>query len=109
MTIIYKQAFAPQTLTAGDVLAYTVPNDTTAHVRAATLHNQSVTVVAAKIYIVPSAGAVGDAYKLVSKSLAAGQSYLCPEIINQVLKAGDKVYISAENANAMLSVMEQVA
>lgn len=109
MTIIYKQAFAPQTLTAGDVLAYTVPSGTTAHIRAATVHNQSVTVVVAKVYVVPSASSVGDAYKLVSKSLATDQSYLCPEIINHVLKAGDKVYISAENANAMLSVMEQVA
>lgn len=107
--ITYKQALAPQTLIAGDVLAYTVPTGTIAQIRATTLHNQSVDVVIAKVYVVPSAGIVGDAYKLVSKSLAAGQSYLCPEIINHVLKAGDKVYISGANANAMMSVMEQVA
>lgn len=102
------QAFAPQTLTAGDVLAYTVPVSTTATIRACTIHNSDSTPHAITVFVVPSSGSVGDAYQLLSKTLAARQSYLCPEIVNHILKAGDKVYMNGESNNAMLSVMEQV-
>ena len=102
------QAFAPQTLSSGDVLAYTVPVSTTATIRACTVHNSDTSPHAMKVFVVPSTGTVAATYELLSKTLAAGQSYLCPEIVNHILKAGDRVYMNGEGNNAMLSVMEQV-
>lgn len=106
--ITYKQALAPQALGAGDVLAYTVPDGVIAQIRACTLHNTTAGAITAKIYIVSAAGTVADGQRLVTKALGQNQSYLCPEIVNHVLKAGDKVYFNGENINAALSVMEQV-
>lgn len=103
------QAYPTQALGAGNVLAYTVPAATTATIRAATLHNPTTGAITGQVFIVPAAGSVGDTYRLVNKALGQNQSYLCPEIVNHILKAGDKVYFTGENVNAALSVMEQVA
>lgn len=106
--IKYLSPFNAQTLAAGNTLAYTVPASTVAQLRALTFHNTGVANVSVEVYLVPSAVATVDAaQRLVKKTLAQNDSYLCPEVINQVLPAGMKVYVVGQGANAMLSVAEQ--
>lgn len=108
MSINSVQAFPTQALGAGNVLAYTVPTGTTATIRAATLHNPTALPITGQVFIVSAAGTVGDTFRLVNKALGQNQSYLCPEIVNHILKVGDQVFFSGQNLNAVLSVVEQV-
>lgn len=107
--IKYKNPFKPQTLIAGDVLAYETPQNTVAQVRACTFHNKSSANVAIEVHVVPlNVETVDTAQRLIRKTLAQNESYLCPEIVNHALEAGHKIYFKGEGVNAMLSVMEQV-
>lgn len=106
--IKYKNPFKPQTLIAGDVLAYEAPLNAISQVRACTFHNKSETNVAIEVYVVPQNVSIVDlAQRLIRKTLAQNESYLCPEIVNHALEAGHKIYFKGEGVNAMLSVMEQ--
>ena len=107
--ILYKNPFKPQTLIAGDVLAYEVSASVVAHVRACTFHNASENSVVAEVYILPinTSAPTASAQRLVKKTLMPGDSYLCPEVVNHVLEGGFKVYFKGEGCNAMLSVSEQ--
>lgn len=106
--IKYKNPFKPQTLIAGDVLAYEVPQNTVSQVRACTFHNKSANNVSIEVYITPSNVDVVDLpQRLIRKTLAQDESYLCPEIVNHALESGHKIYFKGEGVNAMLSVMEQ--
>lgn len=106
--IKYKNPFKPQALVAGNILAYEVPPNTVGQVRACTFHNTTANPVVTQIFIVPSnISTVDQAQKLMQKTLAQNESYLCPEIVNHALIAGHKVYFTGQGVNAMLSVMEQ--
>lgn len=107
--ILYKTPFKPQTLIAGDVLAYQVKDSAIAHIRACTLHNASGNNVNIEVYILPSniSAPTASAQRLVKKILMPNESYLCPEVVNHVLEGGFKVYFKGEGCNAMLSVSEQ--
>lgn len=106
--IKYKNPFKPQTLSAGNVLAYKVPANTVAQVRACTFHNTSAGNVAIEVYVLPSnVEVVALPQRVIKKALGANESYLCPEIVNHALEEGHKLYFTGAGVNAMLSVMEQ--
>lgn len=109
MAIInYTQAVVPQTLPAGDFDAYTVPAKTVTQIRAATFYNKSAAPITLKVSVVPSGATLGAQHQVAQRNIPANSSYLNPEILNHVLKAGDKLYINGEGLNAYISVMEQV-
>lgn len=54
-------------------------------------YNHTAGAVTLAVNIVPSAGAAATANIVVLKSLAAGETYNFPEIVGQVLNAGDFV------------------
>lgn len=106
--IKYQTPFKTQSIIAGDVLAYLVPINTVAQSRALTFHNPSETSIQISVHIVPSnITEISPASRILKKTVAAGESYLCPEIANHNLQAGDKVYFSGEGVNATFSVAEQ--
>lgn len=106
--IKYKNPFKPQTLITGNVLAYEVSQNTVAQVRACTFHNKSENNISIEVYVLPAnVDAVDLSQRLIRKTLAQNESYLCPEIVNHALEAGCKIYFTGEGVNAMLSVMEQ--
>lgn len=108
--IKYLSPFKAQTLTTGNVTAYIVPKITVTQIRALTFHNASTGNVTVKAYLLPSnVSTPTEAQRLLQKTLAAGDSYLCPEIVNHVLSEGQQVVLVGEGVNAMLSVMEQPA
>lgn len=108
--IKYISPFKAQTLIAGNNTAYIVPKLTVAQIRALTLHNASANSVTVSAYLLPSnVTTPTDAQRLLQKTLAVGDSYLCPEVVNHVLTEGMQVILVGEGVNAMLSVMEQPA
>lgn len=62
---------------------------------AAALINTTAAAVAASVYLVPSGGNAGAANCLISaRTIAPGETYFCPELINQGLRAGGTVQAS---------------
>lgn len=83
----------PTTLTAAAVVqGAAVPSLTTRVLKAATIANPTGSPISATVYLVPSGGAAGAGNVLISgRSIAAGESYPCPELINQGVNAGGSV------------------
>lgn len=106
--IKYLSPFKAQKLGAAKTQLYVVPTKTTAQLRALTLHNTSIDAVEVEIYLLSESEATAsDAQRLIKKTLSQNESYLCPEVINHILTPGMKVVAAGENANAMLSIVEQ--
>lgn len=65
---------------------------TTRVITAAALVNTTAAAVAATVYLVPKDGAPGAANALISaRAIGPGETYFCPELINQGLNAGGTV------------------
>jgi uncharacterized membrane protein YjjB (DUF3815 family) len=61
-------------------------------ITAAALVNTTAAPVAASVYLVPSGGAADASRCLISaRTIAPGETYFCPELINQGLSAGGTV------------------
>lgn len=105
--IRYLNPFKPQSLVAGNNIAYVVPGLSVAQIRALTFHNATANPVSVEVYLVPASGSVQASNRLVKKTIATNESYLCPEVINHVLTEGMQVVLVGQGANATLSVMEQ--
>jgi len=88
-----KQLVEPQKLTASaTAVLYTAPASTVATIQAAVLVNRTAAAVQCIIYNTPPSTAVADDYCLVTVTVPAGKSYLCPELINQKISAGRELH-----------------
>lgn len=59
---------------------------------AAALINTTAAAVSASVYLVPAGGAAGAATCLISaRAIGPGETYFCPELINQGLNPGGTV------------------
>jgi hypothetical protein len=59
---------------------------------AAALVNTTAAAIPATVHLVPKGGVIGPATCLISaRTIAAGETYFCPELINQGLKEGGTV------------------
>jgi len=106
--IKYISPFKAQALVADNNQAYIVPNNTVSQIRALTFHNTTANSVSIEVYLIPANVSTTDvAQRLVKKTLAQNESYLCPEVINHILTDGMKVTLTGQGVNAMLSVAEQ--
>jgi hypothetical protein len=77
---------------AAAVQGIAVPALTKRVIRAATLCNSSAAAVAASVYLVPSGGNPDATNIMISaRTIAPGESYPCPELVNQGLNAGGSV------------------
>jgi hypothetical protein len=66
-----------------------VPALTKRIIKSAVLTNTTGAPIAATVYLVPSGGTAGSTNTYISaRPIAAGDSYPCPELINQGLNAG---------------------
>ncbi|NNP70931.1 hypothetical protein [Acinetobacter sp. Ac_5812] len=106
--IKYLSPFKTQALAAGDNLAYTNPANTATQIRALSFHNTTAGNISVEVYVIPTGVATtADAQRLVKKTLAQNESYLCPEVINHNLVDGERVVLKGTGVNAKLSVAEQ--
>jgi len=77
---------------AAAVQGTAVPALTKRIIRAATLCNSTAAPVSASVYMVPAAGAPDATNILISaRPIAPGETYPCPELVNQGLNAGGSV------------------
>ena len=61
-------------------------------IKSASVTNTTAGVVALTVYRVPSGGTAGASNTVISaRSIAVGETYNCPELVNKVLHAGDTI------------------
>lgn len=104
MPTISQKNIIPGTVLTGALVTYhTSPVLTRERITNATLVNDTAGVVAATVQIIPAGGAAGSAAKKISaRSIAPGETYLCPELINRTLEPGD--FIQALGAGLAFDV-----
>lgn len=77
---------------AATVIGAAVPALTKRIIKAATLCNSTAAPVAASVYLVPATGNADATNVMISaRTLSPGESYPCPELVNQGLNAGASV------------------
>jgi hypothetical protein len=68
-----------------------------------TATNGSGSAATLAVNIVASGGAAGATNLILSpKSIAAGETYTCPELVGQILSAGDFISTNAGTASAIV-------
>lgn len=71
-------------------------------IRSASVTNTTAAPVALTLYLVPSGGTAGASNALISaRSIAAGETYNCPELVGKGLNAGG--FLQAFGLNMTLS------
>ncbi|MGE5621436.1 MAG: hypothetical protein ACM3VY_00265 [Candidatus Bathyarchaeota archaeon] len=90
MSTTAKRLVPGSAMTGVAATYYTAPANTRAVIKSAAIVNTTAGAVPATIYIVPSGGTAAAANTVINnRSVAANETYTCPELINQVLGAGD--------------------
>jgi hypothetical protein len=103
MTINVVQLIAPQQLTNATATYYTSTNVVT-RIDKFTVTNPTGGAVTCTLYLVPSAGSANDGTTITSaKSIQAGETWNCPDMVGQILKAGGTIQAKA-SANTSLTI-----
>lgn len=88
MTITVKNIVPAAQLTGAAATLYTATNCKTV-IDKFTLTNTSGGAIAVTVYKIVQGGAAGAGNTIISaKSIAAGETYNCPEMVGQTLEAG---------------------
>lgn len=67
-----------------------------------TITNTTAAAVTFSCNLVPEGGAVADANAIIKdKSVAAGDTYVCPELVGHVLESGDAISMIASAATSL--------
>lgn len=110
MTADFKQAatLVGKILAGGQIAAattnttiYTVPALSATKVATGALMNVSAATVTVSVSVVPSGGAVDGTHKILTATLAAGDSTTLPEITGAFLDAGAFISVYASAATAI--------
>ncbi len=104
MAITHKQLVAPQLLTGTQATLYTVPASTSTQLRAFSVTNTTAAPVELQVWL----GGTAAANLVEKKTLAASETYLCIQAINQMLKAGDVIAAQGNGLSIMVSGAEIV-
>jgi len=89
--ITVRKLVAAQQLTNVSATYYTATNVRTV-IDKCTVTNTSAGAIALTLDIVDSGGSAGVTERIISaKSIAAGETYRCPEMVGQVLESGDSI------------------
>ena len=91
MAVTPKPLVASQQLTNSNASYYTATNVKTI-IDKCTLCNTTAGAVTATIDVVDSGGSAGVTERLISaRSIAAGETYVCPEVVGHILASGDTI------------------
>lgn len=108
MAIVIKKFYANQPA-ASAVLLYTCPTGKAARILKCTVCNDTTTNMTFKIYKVPSGQSVGDEYLILQDhNLGSKETYTCPEVVGQILDAGDMIYCHPSAANQLSTILDGV-
>jgi hypothetical protein len=104
---ITAKNLADAALTGSLAAVYTVAASTRAVIKAAVLCNTTGSAISATVAIM--ARTSGSSRTVISaRSIAAGESYRCPELVNQVLEAGGELRGQGNGLTLMASGVEVV-
>ncbi len=102
MTVVAQTLIEPILLTTADVTLYTAPANTRVIIDKFTAANTTAGAITITVNLVASGGAASATNTLISaRSVSAGATDLCPEIVGHILNPGD--FISAK-ASANTSI-----
>ena len=104
MTTVSKQFIEAQVIGAGAL--YTAPTLTVGKIQAAMLLNATGSPVACAVYVTAAAGSPAVATQFVDVTIAAGKSYLCPELLNQMVSAGHEIHASGAGVTIAVAGVE---
>jgi len=111
MSVTLKNAYLAQVAAENTTLA-TAQENTVWRVIKCTATNDTTTAVVITFHKVESGGSVGDTKLILNaKILGAKETYECPEVVGQVLEAGDFISAiagSAAQVTVSLDVVEIV-
>lgn len=104
-----KTLNAGATLTGSAVAYYTAPAQTYGVVKNAVVTNTTGAPVALTLYRVPSGGTADAAHTLISaRSIAAGATDLCPELVNKVIEPGASIQALGNGLSISIDGVEVV-
>lgn len=105
MTVSLKRIISGSQLTNAATTYYTVGANTKCEVRKLTFCNATAGAVTVTVHLVTSGGSAADSNKIThQRSLAAGETWLCPEAVGQVLEAGGTIQALA-SAGASVTIV----
>lgn len=102
MTVVAKSLLEAKYAENAQTTQYTAGTGTRTILDKFTAYNGTAGAVTLAINVVPSGSTAGASNLLVSKSLAAGETYTFPEVIGQVLNSGDFVSTIAGAATSIV-------
>lgn len=109
MTTTAKRLVSGSQLTGSAATYYTAPALTRSVIKSAQLVNTTASAVAATVYLVPSGGSAGATNTLISaRSIAPGETYNCPELINEVIEPAGTIQALGLNLTLVVGGVEVV-
>jgi hypothetical protein len=111
MALTLKEAINAQITAAVAAITYTVGTGLKSRIVAASIVNtEAATSYTCNVYKIPSGDSAGAANKIINtRTIQGGETYPCPELIGQILEAGDKLDADASitlKLNFIVSVVE---
>lgn len=102
MAVIAKPIIASKQAENSQTTQYTAPTGTRTIIDKFTATNTTVGAVALTVNLVTSAGSAAASNVVISaKSLSAGETYACPEVVGHVLNTGDFISTLAGAATSI--------
>lgn len=99
--IAFRKFVAAQQLTGSNATYYTATN-VRAVIDKCTVTNTTAGAVTLTLDIVDAGGSAGATERIISaKSIAAGETYRCPEMVGHVLENGDTIQGLASAATSL--------
>ena len=88
MSVTSKPLYTAAYLGSTDTTLYTAGASVRTILDKVTAYNSDAGALLVAFNIVPNGGAVGASNKIVSKSIASGDTYTFPEVVGHVLESG---------------------
>ncbi len=97
------------TLLTTSIATYWTSTNIKSRIDKCTLANITAGAITCDVHRVPSGGTADTSNKLIDgRSLAAHETYLCPEIVGRVLEAGDTLQAKASAISSVNIMAEGV-
>lgn len=104
MTVQVAALFEAVQIPASNSTLYTSPANTKSIIDKLTVSNPTAGALTFSLFLVPAAGAAGAGNQIIStKSIAANDSYLCPEAVGHTLEPGDTIVAIASAATSLVA------
>lgn len=102
MAVILKVLIAPKQAEITAVAQYTVPVSVSTIIDKMSATNTTGAAAALTVFLVTGGSAGSTSNTVISaKSIAAGDTYLCPEVTGHVLRVGDSITTLAGTGSAI--------